>query len=113
MGVEKTATTDEIKKAYRKLALKYHPVSDTSHFFFFFSLERHNKFIFIHQFCQDKNPDNPEAAEKVEFISKYSKFVLIYSSILHFQFKEINQANSILSDSTKRNIYDNYGSLGI
>lgn len=65
MGVPKQATTDDIKKAYRKLALKYHP---------------------------DKNPDNPEAAEK---------------------FKEINQANSILSDSTKRNIYDNYGSLGL
>lgn len=30
-----------------------------------------------------------------------------------FQFKEINRANSILSDGTKRNIYDNYGSLGL
>lgn len=64
MGLTKQATSDDIKKAYRKLALKYHP---------------------------DKNP-SPEAAEK---------------------FKEVNHANSILSDSTKRNIYDNYGSLGL
>lgn len=38
MGIKKTATSDEIKKAYRQLALRNHP---------------------------DKNPDNPEAAEKV------------------------------------------------
>lgn len=50
---------------HRKLALKFHP---------------------------DKNPDNPEAAEK---------------------FKEINNAHSILSDATKKNIYDKYGSLGL
>ncbi|KAK3519443.1 hypothetical protein QTP70_028670 [Hemibagrus guttatus] len=49
----------------RKLALKFHP---------------------------DKNPNNPEAAEK---------------------FKEINNANTILNDPTKRNIYDQYGSLGL
>ncbi|KAK7800143.1 hypothetical protein U0070_012567 [Myodes glareolus] len=48
-----------------KLALKYHP---------------------------DKNPDNPEAADK---------------------FKEINNAHAILTDATKRNIYDKYGSLGL
>lgn len=49
----------------RKLALKYHP---------------------------DKNPDNPEAAEK---------------------FKEINNANTTLGDDTKRRIYDEYGSMGL
>ncbi|XP_021927423.1 dnaJ homolog subfamily C member 5 isoform X4 [Zootermopsis nevadensis] len=65
LDLPKTATADDVKKTYRKLALKYHP---------------------------DKNPNNPEAAEK---------------------FKEVNRAHSILSDLTKRNIYDNYGSLGL
>ncbi|XP_059489678.1 dnaJ homolog subfamily C member 5 isoform X2 [Neocloeon triangulifer] len=65
LELQKTATADDIKKTYRKLALKYHP---------------------------DKNPNNPEAADK---------------------FKEVNRAHSILSDLTKRNIYDNYGSLGL
>jgi DnaJ family protein C protein 5 len=65
LGIPKTATNDEIKRTYRKLALKWHP---------------------------DKNPNNPEALEK---------------------FKDINRANSILSDANKRNIYDNYGSIGL
>lgn len=29
------------------------------------------------------------------------------------QFQEINQANTVLSDPTKREIYDTYGSVGL
>ncbi|XP_037361859.1 dnaJ homolog subfamily C member 5B [Talpa occidentalis] len=65
LGLHKGASNEEIKKTYRKLALKYHP---------------------------DKNPDDPSAAEK---------------------FKEINNAHTILTDRSKRNIYDKYGSLGL
>ncbi|MCI5166885.1 MAG: J domain-containing protein, partial [Candidatus Electrothrix sp. GM3_4] len=43
LGVKKTTSAAEIKKAYRKLALKYHP---------------------------DKNPDNKEAESKFKQISE-------------------------------------------
>jgi len=61
LGVAPDANTDDIKKAYRKGAMKFHP---------------------------DKNPNNPEAAEK---------------------FKEISEAYEILSDEQKRQMYDKYG----
>ncbi|RZF47622.1 hypothetical protein LSTR_LSTR014749, partial [Laodelphax striatellus] len=32
---------------------------------------------------------------------------------ISLDFKEVNRAHAILSDLTKRNIYDNYGSLGL
>ncbi|MFC4634608.1 DnaJ C-terminal domain-containing protein [Dokdonia ponticola] len=62
LGVTKDASLKDIKKAYRKLAARYHP---------------------------DKNPDNKEAEEK---------------------FKEINEANEVLSDKEKREKYDTLGS---
>lgn len=61
LGLPKTATQEEIKKAYRKLARKYHP---------------------------DVNPNNKEAELK---------------------FKQVNEANEVLSHSENRKKYDQYG----
>ena len=61
LGVKKTASGDDIRKAFRKLARKYHP---------------------------DVNPGDKKAEEK---------------------FKEISEANDVLSDEKKRKIYDQLG----
>ncbi len=65
LGVSKGASEEEIKKAYKKLARKYHP---------------------------DMNPGDREAEEK---------------------FKEINEANEVLSDPDKKARYDQFGFAGV
>lgn len=62
LGIPKNSDIDTIKKAYKKLAIQYHP---------------------------DKNVNNKEKAEE--------------------EFKKINEAYSVLSDSDKRYKYDNFG----
>jgi molecular chaperone DnaJ len=61
LGVKKTATADDIRKAFRKLARKHHP---------------------------DVNPGDKKAEER---------------------FKEISEANDVLSDEKKRRVYDALG----
>ncbi len=62
LGVSRSATQDEIRKAYKKLAREYHP---------------------------DNRPNDPQSEQK---------------------FKEIQEANSVLSDPEKRAQYDRFGS---
>ncbi len=61
LDVNKTASVEDIRKAYRKLAMKYHP---------------------------DKNPSDKVAEDK---------------------FKEVNEANEVLSNPDKRKRYDEFG----
>jgi len=63
LGVDRKASADEIKRAYRKLARRYHP---------------------------DRNPGDAAAEER---------------------FKEIQEANSILSNPEKRKAYDSGGGI--
>ena len=62
LGVGRTASAEDIRKAYRELARKYHP---------------------------DLHPDDDSAKEK---------------------FKQVQAAFDVLNDSSKREMYDRYGS---
>ena len=64
LNVQRSASADEIKKAYRKMAMQYHP---------------------------DKNPGDKKAEEK---------------------FKELTEAYAVLSDTKKREQYDQFGHVG-
>ncbi len=65
LGVDKGVEINDIKRAYRKMAMKYHP---------------------------DRNPNDEKAAEA---------------------FREVTEAYEVLSDTTKRERYDQYGHAGV
>jgi molecular chaperone DnaJ len=65
LGVKKDASADDIKRSYRRMAMKYHP---------------------------DKNPNDKEAEAK---------------------FKECAEAYEVLSDTSKRKQYDQFGHEGL
>ena len=65
LGVARDATPEEIKKAYRKKALEFHP---------------------------DRNQGNPKAEA---------------------QFKLVSEAYEVLSDESRRRVYDQYGEEGL
>jgi molecular chaperone DnaJ len=65
LGLNRDASEEEIKRAFKKLAMKHHP---------------------------DRNAGNKEAEES---------------------FKEVNEANAVLSDAEKRRAYDAYGHAGV
>lgn len=64
LGVEKNASKDDIKRAYRKMAMKFHP---------------------------DKNPGDKNSED---------------------MFKKVAEAYDVLSDDTKKQQYDRFGSVG-
>lgn len=64
LGIDRNANDMEVKKAYKKMAMKYHP---------------------------DRNPGDKKAEEN---------------------FKKVGEAYEILSDPSKRQIYDQYGHSG-
>ena len=66
LGISTSTSQEEIKKTYKKLALKYHP---------------------------DRYAGKPESEKKAA----------------EEKFKEITEANNVLSDNQKRKLYDAYG----
>ncbi|MBI2344972.1 molecular chaperone DnaJ [Candidatus Dependentiae bacterium] len=90
LGVNKSASIDEIKKSYRKLAMKYHP---------------------------DRNPDNKEAeemfkeaAEAYEILSDEKKRAQ-YDQFGHENYQNMNQGGAGAHHMNMDDIFKNFGDI--
>jgi DnaJ homolog subfamily B member 11 len=99
LQVPKGASDDQIKRSYRKLALKYHP---------------------------DKNPNNEEATKRFAEINNGTRCPAYCSALITWWFhwhslfmkkmcdkRCFAAAYEVLTDQEKRKIYDRYGEEGL
>ncbi len=88
LGVTRTATEDEIKKSYRKLALQFHP---------------------------DRNKDNPKAEEKFKEISEAYAVLsdkekrAQYDQVGHNRFSQSHSSEDIFRGADFHQIFDDFG----
>ncbi|KAK5642643.1 hypothetical protein RI129_008810 [Pyrocoelia pectoralis] len=67
LSLPKTATADDIKKTYRRLALKYHP---------------------------DKNPNNPDAAEKFKDVNRADSILKCHENLILSSFADTKSSGA-------------------
>ncbi|MCC5944453.1 MAG: DnaJ domain-containing protein [Bernardetiaceae bacterium] len=81
LGINEEATTEEIRKAYKKMALRYHP---------------------------DRNPKNPEAEEQFKLINEAYQILSKMDSRSSYDFRRQNQEQSRAKQDYSKYTYTGY-----